>query len=564
MPQDRRAFLRNAFAGAAVTGVGDLSLSKSSVRRGPIFSQQIDRIGDQERKGLIDEARFGRKTVAQSKTGMAITAHPLATREAVNVLKSGGNACDAALCVAITQTVIQPHLVGVTGYLTLTYYDADSGKTMYVDGSANVPRGAEEADGTPETWGGVGVPGFWAGFEESLSRFGTKSKKEVMAPAIRYAREGFETDPFLWGEIFMESEKIGRSDAGLSIYMPESAIPHPGEMLYQVEAADTLEHLAEGGNDYFYRGDFAEEFCRISYEAGRNVTREDMEHYEATIEEAASSTYRGFEIYALPSTYRDFVGYALPVITETLDVLELLDIPAQGPPTESPDTMYQMIRSLTIVEEDYFRQASRDLHPDELACRRLEQLEAEAGIQGTLPDYLPEGTCAVTVADAQGNVASMVHSSNQAPFETGLWVKGVNLCSLRVYGGSPGERGLVGPGGMIVFKEGVPFLASGSPSRSLSQCMLQNAINIMDFAMPIEESVNRPRYGSLVGAGGITIEKDYDQRVRKAVAQRGIDFDIVNPWSLYHGSFEGIHFEPISGTMVACGDPRRCSKAEGL
>ena len=564
MQHDRRAFLRNAFAGAAVAGVGEFGLSKSNVRRDPASLQGVYEIGDQKRKELIAEAQFGRKTPAQSRTGMAITSHPLATREAVNVLKSGGNACDAALCVAITQTVIQPHLVGVTGYLTLTYYEAASGETMYVDGSANVPLGAEEADGTPDTWGGVGVPGFWAGFEESLSRFGTKSKKELMAPAIRYAREGFETHPFLWGEIFMESEKIGRSDAGLRIYMPNSAIPQPGEMLYQVEAADTLEQLAERGNEYFYRGNFAEEFCRISQAGGRNVTRQDMERYEATTAEVASSTYRGFEVRALPRAYRTFNGYSLPVITETLDVLELLDIPAQGPPTESPETMYQMIRSLTIVEGDYRRQDTSDLDPEELARRRLEQLQTGQLASDTSFGALPEDTCAVTVADEQGNVACLVHSSNQAPFETGLWVNGVNLCSLRIYGGSPGERGLVGPGGMIVFKDGAPFLAGGSPSRSLSQCMLQNAVNIMDFAMPIEESVNRPRYGGPVGDRGITIEKNYDAHVREAVEQRGIDFDVINPWSLYHGSFEGIHFEPGSGTMTACGDPRRCSKAEGV
>ena len=236
MRHDRRVFLGSVFAGAAVAGVGELGLSKSILRRSLAAPQGADRIGDRERRELIAEARFGRKTPARSTKGMAITSHPLATREAVNVLKSGGNACDAALCVAITQTVIQPHLVGVTGYLTLTYYDAASGRTMYVDGSANVPLGAEEADGTPESWGGAGVPGFWAGFEESLSRFGTRSKKELMAPAIRYARQGFETHPFLWGEIFMESEKIGRSDAGLKIYMPDNAIPRPGEMLYQAES----------------------------------------------------------------------------------------------------------------------------------------------------------------------------------------------------------------------------------------------------------------------------------------------------------------------------------------
>lgn len=571
MKYNRRTFLKKTITGAAVTGFSGLGFLKSNVRGDPVSIQGIRKTSDEERKQLIAETRFGRKTPARSRKSMAITSHPLATREAVNILKSGGNACDAALCAAITQTVLQPHMVGITGYLTSMFYDAVSGKTMYVNGSVNVPLGAKKTDGTAAAWG-PGVPGFWAGFEESLSRFGTKSKKELMAPAIRYAREGFEMHPFLWGEIFMESEKIGRSDAGLKIYMPDNAIPRPYEMLYQKEAADTLEGLVEEGNDYFYRGEFAEEFCRISQKGGRNITRRDMERYKAYCEEAGSGTYRGFKVRALPITHNGSKVYALPMIIETLDVLELLDIPRQGPPSESPDTMYQMIQSLNIVREDYHRSHGnpnelavvKQQLPKELAHKRLKKLQAEEVAHDTSSGSLYEGTCAVTVADGQGNVACIVHSSNQSPFETGLWVKGVNLCALRTYGGIPGERGLQGPAGMIIFKEGKPFLAGGSPSRSLTQCMLQNTINILDFGMPIDESVNRPRYGSLVDKRGITIEKNYDERVWKAVEKRGVAFHVVNPWNFYHGAFEGIHVEPGSGMMIACGDPRRHSKAEGV
>ena len=558
MEDNRRTFLKKAITGAAVTGVGGFSSLTSNVRGDPASIQEIRKTNDEQRKQLIAEAHFGRKTPVQSRKAIAITSNPLATREAVNVLKSGGNACDAALCAAITQTVLQPHMVGITGYLTLTYYDAASGKTMYINGTVNVPLGTKTTAGTRETWG-PGVPGFWAGFEESLSRFGTKSKAELMAPAIRYAREGFETYPFLWGAIFMQSEKLGRSDAGLKIYMPDNAIPNPGAMLYQKEAADTLERLVDEGTDYFYRGEFADEFCRISQQGGHNITRMDMEHYTAHCEEAASGTYRGFEVRALP------------LIIETLDLLELFDIPRQGPPWQSPDTLHQMIQSLRIVSED--RRPTQG-NPNELvvakqhlskelAHERIKKLQAEEVTQATSSDSLHEDTCAVTVADEQGNVASIVHSSNQGAFATGLWVKGVNLCAIRG-SGIPGKRGRLGPAGMIIFKDGKPFLTGGSPSRSLRHCKLQNAINILDFGIPIDESVILPRYGSVVDEGRVTIEKDYDAGVRKVVEQRGVAFHVVNPWNFYHGAFEGIHFEPGSGLMSACGDPRRHSKAEAV
>jgi len=106
-------------------------------------------------------------------------------------------------------------------------------------------------------------------------------------------------------------------------------------------------------------------------------------------------------------------------------------------------------------------------------------------------------------------------------------------------------------------------MASGSPSVSLLQNILQNSLNVLQFGVPIGDSVNRPRFGgpSLTRPGAVLIEADFPEKVREQAAARGINFDVVNPWNWHHGSFEGIHIGE-DGIRRACGDPRRCSMAE--
>ena len=150
-----------------------------------------------------------------------------------------------------------------------------------------------------------------------------------------------------------------------------------------------------------------------------------------------------------------------------------------------------------------------------------------------------------------------------------LFVMGVSVCA----GGyfllgktTPGKRGTTASPSNILFKDKRPVLVSGSPSISILPNLVQNTTNILDFDIPIEESVNRPRFGgrSIDHPGAAVIEADFNPTVRKKVEEKGFRFDVVNPWNWHHGAFEGIYVDPANGTIQACGDPRRCSKAEGL
>ena len=580
-PTGRRAFLRSTALGAAAAGLGAGELSGAWAprrpRAGAANASNGTTTNDDERRALIAEAHFGPKTPATSQAGMAICSHPLATREAVKILRAGGNACDAALAASVTQTVVEPHMTGITGVLSMLHYDAATGETTYVNGGANAPlaplTGFSAAD--IATGRGPGVPGFWAGAEAALARHGSMPRRRIMEGAITFARDGFETHPFLWGELFIMCHKIGMTEAGRRIFMPDGYIPRPGDLLVQSEAADTLERLAEEGNDYYYHGAFAEEYSDVVQAAGGVITPEDFAHYEARWQEPAWSSYRGYRIAGSPPP--DHGG---SLVIEMLNMIEFMDLQAQGPPNESAESLYQMSRIHNLVFEEGGRQNDPDSHPlpldvilskdyAEMRFKLLQMGRANSPSQPPPPPP-PAGSNHVTVVDGAGNTATILHSCMSLPWSNGLFAGGVTVCAsgahfLRVMP-QPGQRATAYVAPNIVFnRRGTPMLASGSPSVGLLANIVQNTTNILDFGIPIAESVLRPRFGgrSLDVPGTTMVEADVDEDIIATVRDRGHPIDVVNPWNWHHGAFEGIHIDPDTGVRSACGDPRRCSKAEG-
>ena len=563
---NRRTFLKSLAAGAAAGAFVPPLLNKGHLA----FADQVARLSDEERRRLLELAHFGRKEPASGSKGMVVCSHPLATRAGVDVLKAGGNAADAALATSICQTVVEPHMTGITGVLSMLYFDAATGETTYVNGSAARPQAALDGFSPADlaTGRGVAVPGFWAGFEAAHARHGQASRATVMEAAIGYARDGFEIHPFLWGEIFVEYGKIGRTPQGREIFSRNDTLPRPGDLLVQQRAADTLTALLEEGNDYFYRGGFAQELVDVVQAAGGVLTLEDMERYEARWQPPAEGSYRGYKVLGSPPP--DHGGSHL---IEILNMVELLDLEKLGPPTESAESLFHMARIANQVYLDGFKQHDPATHElplelilsKEYARMRFDLMQMDRTVDpGPAPP--PAGSNHVTAVDADGNVSTILHSCMSLPWSNGLFAGGVTVVAagahyMRVMPG-PGDRisAYVCPN--IVFDGERPMLASGSPSVSLLQNILQNTSNIIDFGIPIAESVNRPRFGggSYTSPGKLLVEVDLDEKVRKAAGERGIAWDVVNPWNWHHGSFEGI-FLDADGMAHACGDPRRNAMA---
>jgi gamma-glutamyltranspeptidase/glutathione hydrolase len=582
MGTNRRDFLRLAAGSAVASGLwhagsteaaafAALQAKASPSARGGTPGTMTP----EERRRLIAKAIFGVKEPATGTGGMVICAQPLATRAGADILRAGGNAADAVLAAAVTQTVVEPHMSGVTGVLSMLYYEASTGRTRYVNGGMNAPLAKLTGWGPNATATGLGagVPGFWAGYEASRTTCGSKPSKDLCAAAIAYARDGFEIHPFLWGEMYVSMNTLGRSDQGREIFFPGGTMLNPGELVVQKRAADTLERLVTEGNQFFYHGDFAKNYSAVVKAAGGVITPEDFARYEVRFDEPARGTYRGY----------DLVGSPLPDhggmhVIEIMNMLEFLDLQKLGPVNDSAETLWQMIRISAQVFADggkhrdpkYHAVPVKQILSKEYARMRFDLLQMDAPL-ATASAAPPAGSCHVTAVDAAGNVATLLHSCMSLPWSNGLFVDGVTIVAsgahfFRVMP-DPGERASVYVAPNMVLKNGKPILASGSPSGSLLQNIVQNTTNMLDFGVPLVESINRPRFGNAYTPSGgalLAVEADFRSDVRDAVRKRGVDLAVVNPQNYGMGSFEGIWIDQTSGRRTARGDTRRCSMAEAV
>ncbi len=566
---DRQTMNRREFLAAGASGAAAIRLAAMPGAAAPQGTPSTYQGGwtppsDDERLALIAEAKFGPKKPASGNSGMVITSHPLVSRIAADILRLGGNAADAYMAAALSQTVLEPHMTTITGFFGLTYYDAARNSVRSIDGIANVPFKAlpyspvHMSDGRSAV-----VPGWWAGFELALETFGSMPKSVLMQPAIHYARTGYEAHPFLWGEIFAMVGSVGRTEQGREIYMPDGYLPQPGTRIVMQRAADTLERLRDEGNDYFYHGEFAQNFCEVVRANKGVVTPEDFAAYEARLTEPARGTYRDIDLYGSP-----LPGGGGMVLM--LNMLELIDIQRLGPPTDSAVTLYKMLQITAEGrrERSRWRQADSHEYPSEVllskeyAEMRLRTMEAEDIVQRSTKMH--EDSNHIAVVDADGNVATGLHTSGALPWRNGLFVDGISISASGFFGDKPrgGHRQRSTISENMFFKNGRPALACGSPSVGLAENVVQNVVNIFDFGIPIAEAVNRPRFGggSYDLPGYTMIESDMNPAGRVLAEKKGAKLDVVNPWNWHHGSFDGIFIDE-NGRRHACGDPRRNAMA---
>jgi gamma-glutamyltranspeptidase/glutathione hydrolase len=225
-----------------------------------------------------------------------------------------------------------------------------------------------------------------------------------------------------------------------------------------------------------------------------------------------------------------------------------------------------------VITTNFRERISGKITPLEKRLSKAYAAERFGKLKGkplTLTDPPPKpGSNHLTVVDAEGNVATVLHSVMSMPWSNTLFVDGVSICAAVLHYSSgipePGQRINARIGPNIFFKNNKPVLASGSPSVSLMENVFQNTINILDFGILPEESVHLPRFGgySLTKPDHILIENDYDSNIIAGIEKLGMKFDKVRPWQWNLGSFEGIYIDQKTNIRYACGDPRRAGQAK--
>lgn len=500
------------------------------------------------------------KPVAHGSMGAVSCNNIYATRAGLEILNKGGNAFDAAVAVSLTLSVVEPHHSGIGGGCFSLLYDAKTGKTEGIDGRGIAPAKATAdlfiKDGeVQDEWkdlGGqsVALPGLLKTMDIVLKKYGTMTLKDVAAPAIRCARNGFGTS--YTGALTMYDNSVERkmrlSEAFRKLYLKEDGSFYRfGEIQKNQEIADLLENIAEQGVDYFYKGKVAKQIVDLINDRGGCFDVSDMESYEPKFREPVKTTYRGYEVaaFALPSG-----GCAL---VEMLNILENYDVRSMGHNTAaSIHALTESMklgfadRSVALGDPDFVNVDVERLTSKKFAHERFTLAGEKAGefasADGIEAKQYPGNTSHFVVMDKDGNAFSQTQTIRDW-FGCGIVVDGLGFVlnnamsdfSAAVgamtsqglaYGSANAIQGgktpLSSMSPSMVFKDGKPFLAIGAAGGPrIITGTLQGIVNAIDFDMTPEQLVNAPYINCLTRAQGLEVEYGISGDTRKILEEMG-------------------------------------------
>jgi len=482
-------------------------------------------------------ARAASKPALEAAHGMVVSAQHLASDVGVEILKAGGNAVDAAVAVGYAEAVTNPCCGNIGGGGFMVIHLASSGRNVFVNFRETAPAAATAdmylgADGNPvrgasiDGYRSVAVPGTVLGLETALAHYGSLPRARIMAPAIRLAREGFiltrgDTD------IIDAGARRFRSDpeaAGVFLH-PDGSAYQPGERLLQPQLARTLESIAHGGSDAFYKtGAHATNASRLAQamrDKGGILTSRDLADYTVTESDPVYCSYRGYQIASAPPP-----SSGGTTLCEILQILEGYDLKGMG--FHSAAAVHVMTEAMRHAYVDrnsllgdpvFVRNPVEKLLTPEYAALIRAQIDPQrAGSSvlikpGTAPHEKPE-TTHYSVADSAGNAVSVTYTLNglfgaavMAP-GTGYMLNdemddftvkpGVpNLFGL-VQGTAnaiaPGKRPLSSMSPTLVLRNGRVAMVVGSPGGSrIITITLEVLLNVIDYGMEPQEAVNATR-----------------------------------------------------------------------
>lgn len=536
---------------------------------------------------------FASRSEVIATHGMVATSQPLATQVALDVLKAGGSAVDAAIAANATLGLMEPTGCGIGGDLFAIVWDAQKGELTGLNASGRSPESLTlqhfrdlGMEGIPYLGPlTVSVPGAVDGWFELHARYGRLPMSELLAPAISYAEEGFPVTQFI-ANLWQENVESRAEFAGVrEIYMPGGAAPKTGDVFRNPNLADTYKKIAEGGRDAFYKGDIAKSIDAYMAEQGGFLTYEDMAKHTSEWVTPVSVNYRGYDVYELPPNGQGIIAL------EMLNLLEGYDLRSME--FGSAEYLHTLIEAKKVAYEDRgkfyadpdFYNAPVDmLLSKEYAEKRRELISADKAATAYPPgdEKLEKGdTIYLTVADADGNMVSLIQSnygdlgSGMTPEELGFQLQNRGqLFSLEeghanVY--EPGKRPFHTIIPAFVMKDGKPWLSFGVMGGSMQpQAHAQVIVNLVDFDMNLQEAGDAARMrhsgsstamGDVMSDGGtVYLESGIPESVREELRAKG--HDIATRKTVY-GGYQAILRDDVKGVYFGASESRKDGQAAG-
>ena len=548
----------------------------------PVLSSAQDRITGHD---------FATRSEVIARNGMAATSQPLATQVALDILKKGGNAFDAAIAANAVLGVVEPTGSGIGGDLFAIIWSADKSKLYGINASGRSPRSLKleyfkenDIQKIP-SYGPlpVSVPGCVDGWFEIHDMFGQLPMKDILQPAINYAREGFPVTEVIAYYLQKGTEILKDYPNIKEVYMPNGKAPSKGEIFKNPLLANTLEKIAKGGRNEFYRGSIARAIDAFMKTQGGFLTFDDMSRHHSEWVEPISTNYRGYDIWELPPN-----GQGIATL-QMLNILEGYDLASLG--FGSAEYMHLFTEAKKLAFEDraryYADPAFSSVPVSQLISKKYAAERRKLIDRNKAAKVFPAGkveagnTIYMTVADKFGNMISLIQS-NYRGLGSGMCPTGLGfilqdrgeMFSLEeghpnVY--APGKRPFQTIIPAFITKNGKPWISFGVMGGDMQpQGHVQIVVNLVDFKMNLQEAGDAPRMhhinsseptGELMTDGGILL---LENGFRWEEIQKLINKGHTIQWDLGgYGGYQAIMWDDKNKVWFGASESRKDGQASG-
>jgi gamma-glutamyltranspeptidase/glutathione hydrolase len=522
---------------------------------------------------------------------MAATSHPLATQVALDVLKAGGNAIDAAIAANACLGLMEPTGCGIGGDLFAMVWSSEDEKLYGLNASGRSPMSLtatyfrdRDYEFIP-SYGPltVSVPGCVDGWFELHERFGVLDMSVILAPAIRYAREGFPLTELIAHYLKRNVRNLSEYEGITETFLANGNILEKGAIFKNPFLGNTLEKIAKQGRDLFYKGEMARAIASYMQEQGGFLKYEDMAAHQSEWIDPVSTNYRGADVWELPPN-----GQGIAVL-QMLNILEAFDIAALG--FGSAEYIHLLTEAKKLAYEDrakFYADPAFNHIPVEHLISKEYAVKRRALIQpGRASDTFPAGditdgeTIYLATADADGNMVSLIQS-NYRGMGSGMTPEGLGFVlqnrgslftleegHLNEYAAGKRPFHTIIPA--FVTRDGKPLMAFGVMGGAMQpQGHVQILVNMLDFGMGLQEAGDAPRInhtgssqptGTVMQQGGIIqMESGFDDEVIRAL--RGMGHTVQFSVGVY-GGYQAIFWDEEHKIYIGASESRKDGHAAG-
>lgn len=540
----------------------------------------------------------GPKVPVTAEKAVCASQHPIVTNTMLQVMKDGGNAVDAAIAGCLVQATVQQDMTNHTGTVTFLYYEAKTGKTYQLNSMGTIvgdlPPFRQVPPGSMYTAYGAGpfavIPGFMPGMKAMFERFATKPWDYLCQSAIKWAEEGHTVNSFEHLVIAQTVDFYLYTQSGRDHFLPDGFLPQVGQRWPKPELTKTLKRLAQEGPDEFISGEWARQFVERANQLGWKIEMQHMDAMPPRWQEPKRYKHREYEIVQLAPPERQAVFSAI-----VLGILDALNITSFGHYSESAEALYYFAQALrranietgalydpetfedptdVLMSPEYHQMLARILLNSKPKVDLTKHVQLTAGpnalrAAGVTPEQ-PAGSCELSIVDSDGNWVQMMNTlqSGGIPGEVVGGVPMVGSHAMTHMLG--GIAGWFGPGGRMrsvigntmVFKEGKPWLALGTPGNV--HCTVPQVLsNILDYGMEPYAAIDAPRMLPIEEDYKISIESRIAPSVVADLAKLGVLIKPLPTYDYHMGTFQ-TSWRDQDGKLHSTAGPRRAGIADGF